>query len=413
MVNKLINIKTCFFAALLIGNTMYASEFTVKPTFEACGLYLYYEEETECKIFYRKTAEKDWHSAYPPIYDREKSEFRGSIVRLSENTDYTVKAEIYSASGKKQETFTENFKTWNSHPPIGKTIHISAFKNKDNDSYDINKVEGKPGGWIKIVGDQAVDALHTTRDYAIAVNRSRYLILEGITVAGGGKHGIFIDRSSSNIRIINCDISKWGRSSNIQNENGVYIDKNKNKINNDAGIRIERTGNIVVERCYIHDSRAKTNPWAGIIQDGPHKGTEYKSTHPEGPNGIHVTQATEGIVVRYNDVIGSQEHRYNDPIETAQNGYVDGGFNKDADIYGNVMAFGQDDGIELDGGQCNVRLFNNRIEQTFCGISVAPNRRGPSYIFNNLVWNLGNANGVESVAVKSGGDVNTTYGRQF
>jgi hypothetical protein len=390
----------------------------VKPTFESCSLYLSYSvggnETVECKVFYKSKTDNDWLPAYEPIYDDTRKEFRGSLVRLQENTAYKVKAELYF-NGVMMKDFVEDFKTWDSCPPITKTLNISTFKNKNNNSYTINKISGTSDGYIKIVGDVKVDALSTTQDYAIMVSDSKYVILEGITVIGGNKHGIFVAGTSSDVRIINCDISKWGRMSSMQNINGVYVDPvdNKTKINNDAGIKIDKSQNIVVERCYIHDSKAKTNPWEGVIQEGQYKGKSFSNTHPEGANGIHVNQTLGGIVLRYNDIIGSQTHRYNDPVEASQNGNVNGGFNKDADIYGNVMAFGQDDGIELDGGQCNIRLFNNRFEQTFCGVSTAPNMKGPSYIFNNIIWNLGDSESSEGVAVKNGGGDTHSIGRQF
>lgn len=44
--------------------------------------------------------------------------------------------------------------------------------------------------------------------------------------------------------------------------------------------------------------------------------------------------------------------------------------------------------------------FDNRMEQTYCGISTAPNRKGPSYIFNNVIWNQGNSMGFVGNAIK-------------
>jgi hypothetical protein len=169
----------------------------------------------------------------------------------------------------------------------------------------------------------------------------------------------------------------------------------------------------VIERCYIHDSKAQANPWSGTIKTGPYAGTSFSEVHPKGPNSIFVNTAPEGIVLRYNDLIGSQTHRFNDVVEDAQNGALNGGFGTNSDIYGNIMCFGQDDVIELDGAQNNVRCFNNRMEQAYCGISTAPNIAGPSYIFNNVIWNLGDEERATSVAVKNGGGISHTKGRQF
>lgn len=397
---------------VLLGQYLIA-QIQVKPTFESCSIYAFADEAEEtCNLYYREASTSSWEKGYSPVYNKENKEFRGSLVHLNENTDYEVKAEIY-CSGEKIKEYKANFRTWDSNPTIAKTYNISQFKEYDSPSYTIKNIIGKPNAWIRIIGDDDVKAIDTHKPYAIKIENSQYIILEKIKVVGGARHGIFIPEGCSHIRILNCNISKWGRISTNQNERGVYLDEDNNKINFDAGIRLEQVENIVVERCYIHDPKAKTNPWKGTIEDGPYKGTNYRSTHPEGPSGIYVRQAIGGIVIRYNDIIGGQEHRFNDAIETGENGYKDGGFNRDSDIYGNVMAFGQDDGIELDGAQCNIRFFNNRIEQMLCGISTAPNMQGPSYIFNNVIWNLGDVKGNESVSVKNGGGSTYSLGRQF
>ncbi len=123
-------------------------------------------------------------------------------------------------------------------------------------------------------------------------------------------------------------------------------------------------------------------------------------------------RAHGGTVLRWNDCIGSATHRWNDAIEGKDNGDPDGGFDRDADIYGNYIAFANDDGIELDGGQCNVRFYGNLVQGTYCGISTAPNVRGPCYIYGNVVANLCDERGKNGAVVKNGGSSRspgTTY----
>ena len=302
------------------------------------------------------------------------------------------------------------FTTWNPNPVIAQTRNISEFA---TGQYAIQDLQGTADGWIKIKGDQPIDVLSTTREWGFRILNCKYVILEGITLVGGGKHGFQIDQTAENIRFINCDISKWGRASSKTTNKGEYIDGAGTVINNDAGIKIDRAKNIVIERCYIHDSKAQANAWKGTIKTGPYQGNTYSNVHPKGPNAVFINYGKEGIVLRYNDFIGSQTHRYNDVVETAQNGAVDGGFGTNSDVYGNMFCYGQDDIIEFDGAQSNARCFGNRMEQTFCGISVTPNMAGPSYMFNNVIWNLGDGEGNPSVAVKNGGGLAYTKGRTF
>jgi hypothetical protein len=108
-------------------------------------------------------------------------------------------------------------------------------------------------------------------------------------------------------------------------------------------------------------------------------------------------------VVRYNDIVGSETHWWNDAIESIRNGSVDGGPYQDTDIYGNVLAFSNDDGTELDGGQINVRYHRNVISWALCGISHAPNCSGPSYVFRNVIG-LGEERLSSGSAFKMGGN---------
>lgn len=83
------------------------------------------------------------------------------------------------------------------------------------------------------------------------------------------------------------------------------------------------------------------------------------------------------------------------------------------DVYGNTLAYCQDDGIEMDGGAVNVRVFENRIEETYSGISTAPNRLGPSYVYRNVVHNLQDEFGHNSSGVKAGAELPTVRVRPF
>ena len=90
------------------------------------------------------------------------------------------------------------------------------------------------------------------------------------------------------------------------------------------------------------------------------------------------------MIVRNNRLYGSDTNRFNDVIEGRQNSWRNGGFVRDSAIYGNYLAFANDDLVELDGGQRNVLFYNNELTQGYTGISVAPNRLGPNYIFPEI-----------------------------
>ena len=405
-------------------NTSAAVAVTAEPSFHSCSVYYpsVIGNSDSCQISYRKTGKTVWLPAFSPVYDSLNQQYRGSIVRLDEKTSYDLSLQPYkNGTALTAVTITNAFTTWDPNPAIdGTAINISTYINT-NGAAVIQDVSGSTAGWKKITATAPVNATYTaTNNAAVTLRNCHYVILEGITITGGYRHGIDLDSTSDNIRIINCNISGFGRIPVYQESTGIFYDANNLNINYDAGINMLNCRNVVVERCYIHDHKSMTNAWSGIMQAPSKTGqvagwvgsARYESTHPQGASAVFVNQARGGVVLRYNDFIGSQAHRYNDMVESNVNSSLTGGFNKDADIYGNMMAYSQDDAIELDGGQCNVRLFDNRMEQSMTGISIAPNRRGPSYIFNNLLYNLGNTYNHGTSGTKAGGGDTYSQGIQ-
>jgi hypothetical protein len=78
-----------------------------------------------------------------------------------------------------------------------------------------------------------------------------------------------------------------------------------------------------------------------------------------------------------------------------------------------MLCFGNDDGIELEGGQKNVRFWGNRIESFYQGISLAPNKLGPSYLYRNVLFNMGDQEDGAWAAVKAGGGTTFSKGKSF
>jgi hypothetical protein len=379
------------------------SPLAVIPTFEAAGIYLPWENgDAQVAVYYRKQGDTTWQPALPPFYSKDGKEFRGSIVNLEERTIYEVKAEI-TENETLIDTLTASFTTWSSDVPIAQTIPVSQLYN--GGQLLIQGMQGSEDGWIKIIGDGTVIDAGTAYDTALQISNSKYLILEKMNVRGGRINGISIDQSES-VRVINSEVSGWGRTGEFDPNRGLYVDESGVPINYDSGIKVWNSSKVVIERNYLHDPRGQTNSW-----DGP----TWTDVHPNGPNAMYVRGGSGygQIVVRYNDFIGSEDHRWNDAVEGGSNGSYNGGFYRDSDIYGNMFAFGNDDGIELDGGQMNVRFYHNKIEGFYSGISTAPNILGPSYIFRNLVVNLGDSNNKFSSFIKAGGGTTYSHGTQY
>lgn len=384
---------TLLFFAMTSITAFAAPLLRLVPTFENCSVYV---EDAgiapgELALQYRKKGSLEWLVAHGLVSTSTNPSPRTSLFLLDENTEYEVRCL------KDGEQIAEgSFKTWRSDVPIGRKVVLTS---NEPLLIDANGA-GTQDGWVCYSAgtDFALDGGNEDEE-SILVEKASYVIIDGLNIKGGKRHGIQI-RNSHHVIIRNCDISGFGRVGE-RGDDGKYYEKDgKKPINWDAGVYIDLCEQVVVENCYIHDPRGTANSWA--------------FGHPAGPNAVFVRAGEKGgIVLRYNDFIGSMEHRWNDVVEGYGNGKSHGGFRCDSDIYGNFLAYPNDDCIELDGGQQNIRFYGNKLEGGLCGISTAANLVGPSYIFNNLVTNLGDGRGSASAAVKNGGGSSSSKGMTY
>lgn len=351
--------------------------FQLVPSFNACSFYLPASTSVPLSVSYRKQG-GDWLPALPPPHMAEDGMYRGSIVGLEEDTDYEVQISVPGEILQQQE-----FRTWRSDVPVAKTIVL------DDDTFPGHlkiRDKGTVDGWIRYTAADGFVLKNDRTGPLLELYRAKYVILEGLTLRGGLKEAISIEKCD-HVRVVNCDIAGWGRIGTQRFDlDGKYYTDDGRAINWDSAILVRRSTGTVVERCYIHDPVSHANPW-------------YYS-HPAGPQAVGIDKPNS-TVIRYNDFIGSDQHRWNDAIEGAGNFDVDGGFNRDADIYGNLMCFANDDALEIDGGQTNVRVFLNKFEGCLCGVSIQGCMSSPSYVFRNLLVNMGDENGVGGQTIKT------------
>ena len=383
---------------------MVEGEIQFFPTFNSCSYYYRPSGDASFRIEYKRANETTWHAAHVTVCDQPEKIQKGSLFNLDEDTDYQVC--IFNGSDSKA-ALQANFRTWSSAPRIARTIDLSTLPGVAKDGIVITE-QGAPDAWIKYTAPAGWVVNRTYRDAdtqkaAIVLNGAKYIILENLTVEGGKQHGILVDNCDF-VRILNCELSGWGRLGEQQFVNGEYCGQYKDAegkfIDYDGGIQIRGSFATVVERCYIHDPRGRSNSWV--------------FSHPSGPQAIVVDQTRGGNVVRWNDFVGSDEHRWNDVIECLENGSPHGGMFRDSDITGNYLAFGNDDGIELEGGGMNLRFIGNKVEGCLAGFSLAPTLIGPQYAIGNLIVNLGDEEGLTLMFIKNNfGGRTMQYGKRF
>lgn len=327
------------------------------PTYECAGVYWKAPEAGTCRIAYREVKSKTWIQGFPLVYDGRDGEYRGSIIKLRPNTAYEIKLETQSdKTGIKFITKNDQFS-------IGKTTIIP---------------EGESDETIRITESGTADAYHLVTvpankrsvlnmknvgDNGIEIDAD-FVIVRGVEIRNARVDGIRIKGNRHDIVIEQCYITFWGRLGGPRTYGNL-------EGGTDSGIYAEEgTWNLTVQRNLIEDPRGASNDW--------------ETGHPTGPQGISVIQSKGGNVIRYNDIVSTEDHGFNDAIGGGRNRSFEGNMNRDSDIYGNLIRSVWDDAIESEGGNMNVRIWGNYLHFFFNGVATASTSKGPVYMFRNV-----------------------------
>jgi len=341
----------------------------------------------------RKDSDAAWTRGETPVWFGDVANYRGSIFYLDEAADYEVRL---SAGNK--TLASGSFRTWTSEVPIAKTVVINPATAK----YPIVvKESGTAEGWIRYTAKRGtVLGRPDLMDSVFRLEGVHHVLLDDMTVEGGGpadKNTPVFMTNSRAIRIRNCEFYGYGRKSFASlegNAAGKPVAGFRNGkplvVNWDAAVMIWfGCSEVTVERCYFHDPRGNSNSWF--------------YSHPAGYEGVFFARTDGSIVLRWNDVVGSDNHRWNDALEGWQNFSADGGLRRDSDVYGNFCIFANDDCVELDGGMQNIRCFHNRCEAALTAVSIQGCMVSPTYVIDNLLGPKGEAFGIESDRIKTSG----------
>ncbi len=370
-------------------------ELVLEPTFVCCALEFGSSNAIDgLKVEYRAVADTSAARPYLVIAGEDlvhlprTRDYRVSLRDLNEDTEYEVRL----VDGNGRVVKEGRFRTWKSDVPVARTIELDAKGPFPKRISDV----GSPDGWIRYtVSPGTVLDFGEGKEDCIEVVGAKYVLFDDITAKGSFGRHVFNVHDSSYVRFRHCDISRWGRVGKPRFDmKGRLFDPAKKAsgygINFDGAIEIGHGAfGVVVERCFIHDPRGRANSW-------------YYS-HPAGPEAVTVMRPNGSTVIRWNDFVGSDWHRFNDAVESGGNFSEDGGFNRNADVYGNFMMLCNDDCIEMDGGQRNVRNFDNRYEAALCGVSVQGCMVSPSYCYRNVFFGMCDEFGITGQTLKTGG----------
>lgn len=311
-------------------------------------------------VKYRRSDRQQWRTGLPlryhPVDTPEcRADYRGSLVNLTPGTSYEI-ALFLEGTSRRVEC---RGATWSETFPVSSVVEVSD----SSTTFAVSK-SGRPGAYVLYDGRGCTIDTTNKDDVGIAVGAS-YVILRGFTIKNVKKHGIRLF-SGHHIIIENCDISRWGSES----EKGWGRNYQACIFSNNRDLRA-----VVIQRCRMHHPSWDSNSWAE---------KHGKTTHPKGPQTVVFFNSAGNHVIRYNECCSDRDHYFNDGMGAGSNGSYRGFPGADSDIYGNYVANCWDDGIEAEGGDQNVRIWNNYVEDVLIPIANAAVSVGPLYLWRNV-----------------------------
>jgi len=361
------------------------SEPTAISTFECVGVYFPNADASTCNVHYRAAGSGEWRPALDLVYDPRNQEHRGSVVGLKPDSAYEIRL---THAGR---TATINTRTQNDRFPIGKTTHVGS---------QVTPLEITESGtaaayhlFTPAPQTRATLDVANQSDHNVVIDAD-YVIVRGLELRNASRHGVFIKPGRHHVVVEDCRITFWGRI-------GGPISFG-NASNSDSGIYADRgAGHLVLQRNLIENPRGASNDW--------------DTGHPAGPQGISLINSSGNNVIRYNEILSTDDHGFNDGIGGGSNFSNAGSPNRDSDIHGNIIAGVWDDGIESEGANMNVRIWGNYIYRVYQHVATASTSKGPLYVFRNVfgVSRKTHLDPIGGAMIKTGGRGEFEGGRKF
>jgi hypothetical protein len=343
---------------------------SIVPTFHSLGLYFKPASNpgaNGCNVQYRKAGDSAWKPGLNLWYDGRNAECRGSLVQLEPGTQYEVQ---FGTGGS--FTHKQVGSTWAEQFPIAQTITLPA----GTVSTPLNITQGgSAGGYVLYQAHPNGTTIDVANAHDANVTISApYVIVRGVTMRNARINGVDLRPGAHHVVVENNTISGWGRRNYVNSagwEIGVDMDSAIRARCGTASSINTAMNTFVLQRNRIRDPRYGANSWDW--------------GHPAGPQAITLSYCGGNHVIRYNEITSSNSRKYfNDAISGEDNFTTTGFPNNDSDIYGNLIQGVMDDAIEAEGGNRNVRIWGNYLNQTGTGIASTVVATGPLYVFRNV-----------------------------
>src|SRR3990167_6681558 len=350
-------------------------------TFKSISVYAPYVSGSPT-LEYKKTSSSTWLPAYPPYVDGT-SEIRGSIVGLTPNTPYDVRLTVGGI------VYTGAISTKNDQLSFGtgNTYYVATTGSDSNSGTSAAPFKTIQKAANTVVAGDTVKIKTGTYVEKVTVSKSG-TSGNPISFANNGDGEVIISGGSS------CASSNLTNNFLIESQNYVRISGLTAKNASEAAIRINGGGNHIIDNNKILDwncadledqLRAGVAAWNGAknlwVLSNTISRTAKNTLMGDGFWTKNTGDSTGGgHIIAKNTIIGAYDAVGGEPEDTTY-----GGVHKDADIYENTVTNCNDDGIQPEGGNTNVRVWDKKITSCMLGVGMAPTKKGPLYVFRNVI----------------------------
>jgi hypothetical protein len=372
------------------------------PTIECIGAVVNYtgdnNDNCSATLEYR-VAGGTWRTAPQMYADRENKQFRGSIFWLTANTGYEVRVTLFDAdtvSGT--NTVSGSATTRNDNPPsTGRTIYVATTGNDSNigtdDAHPFKTIQKAAD--VVIPGDTVLVRAGTYNE-SVTISRSG-AANNYITFRPYGSEQVTLDAAGSLIGLFAVDGASYIRIKGFTLNNTAYDESNG------GALRLNGANN-----CILEDNTLKNDFGNGciMVRNGSARNLVQRNNifitqqdlQGGGASGIYWWKAGGANVFRNNNITATAWGLWDGMGGGPEN---DLDYLYDTDIYDNTIIFppmqnpdppdpenpwwDRDDGIQPEGGNINVRVWGNWIQNGLTGIASAPTTLGPTYIFRNVI----------------------------
>jgi len=428
---------------------------SLSSTFNAIGVRAGFSGDSNTNnsatLQFRPTGSSTWLDAYRPVVDRRSTvggqsnafinQFRGSIVGLNAGTSYDIRLTIADPDGVSGgPALTGTISTVDTAPPTGGTdwyVANGGTNGNGSSASPFNSIptaiaaaspgytihirpgsypafsmskSGTASAWIALVGDNRDTTFITGGSVTNNVTMSAdYVQLKNLRFkqtnhnsveVGSGHHDVWLE--------------------NLYHENVSSMHSY-----NDAGVLLDG-GNY---RVYILENTILSPTGASIPPLSTRWDSETCGIYFDG-----AANAIGGFIIRGNTIGSGADSGFRDCIGNTPE-TVGGGIN-DSDIYNNTVTGCRDDGIQMEGGDVNLRIWGNNVQANngYSCFAAQTGYTGPIYWFRNVcrlswtggsgaAWKMGGlemalifhnsiettGNGHDGLGDESGGSGGTMY----